>query len=440
MIIDFSFSNFRSFRDLQRVSFNAAPLRSNEIGMGEDKVFIHEEFRLLKTKAVYGANGSGKSNLAKAFSAFVFMVSKSVQEENLTNYVWNDRFQLITNWDEQPVMFQMTFFVGKVIYRYGFQISKSKIAQEWLYRRVGKKDIQLFLRSGLHLKKLDTVNFQGAKLFSKQLKSEDSELFRDDSLFLTAAALNGNKLAKTIRDSIVSIMTVDGVNDKDAILFAIRRLEKNKDQKEVLEKFLNATDTGVEGLTILEFKDPTSKKNQLPNISKEDLEDNSRILKGLFSLHSIYDDKGKFIKKEPFGFGKWESEGTSKLLSIGALILEALSTGRSIVIDEFDARLHPNITLKLLELFHSSRTNPKNAQLIFITHDSGLLERANLRRDQICIVEKDRFGLSNSTTLIEYKGVRKDASYEKEYLNGKYKGIPFLENLETIANPKAKKN
>jgi AAA15 family ATPase/GTPase len=88
--------------------------------------------------------------------------------------------------------------------------------------------------------------------------------------------------------------------------------------------------------------------------------------------------------------------------------------------------------LKLVELFQEEKTNPHQAQLIFITHDSGLLRRADLRRDQICFVNKDRYGVSSAVNLVEFKGVRKDASYDKEYLNGTYTGIPYLDRIGQV--------
>ena len=106
--------------------------------------------------------------------------------------------------------------------------------------------------------------------------------------------------------------------------------------------------------------------------------------------------------------------------------------GNTLVIDEFDARLHPNLTKKIVQIFNSIRTNPKGAQLIFVTHDSNLLNANVLRRDQICFVDKDKLGVSSLRTLVEFKGVRNDASFEKAYLNGEYGAVPFLNRFEQI--------
>jgi uncharacterized protein len=385
-----------------------------------------ESFRLLKSKAIYGGNASGKSNLAKAISAFGVMVSRSVAEEGLCRQIWNDRFQLITNWDDQPVYFQYVFLMKKKVYRYGFQILQDKISYEWLYSGIKNNETEYFLRTPDDVK-IDENFIKEYNEFIKRWREGSNELFRADSLFLTAGALNGNTLLAELRDKIRNIMTVDGVNDRAAIQYAMRHLIKGSaSEKTAIKRLLAVADTGIEDIEPREMTE-----NNSNDVSQSQIKPIN-----LFSFHSRYDEDGNFVDRIAVPFGEWESEGTGKLFGLGALILNALKEGRPIVIDEFDARFHPNLTLKIVELFNSNKTNPKNAQIIFITHDSGLLRRASLRRDQICLIDKDKYGLSSITNLIEFKGVRKDASYEKEYLNGTYSAVPFLEEIDEVLNGK----
>lgn len=426
MFIEFEFGNFRSFRDIQKFTMEASPVRSNEKVEEPDNVVDTESFRLLRSKAIYGGNASGKSNLAKAIGAFVMMVSRSVAEEGLCREIWDDRFQLITNWDDQPVYFQYVFLMNKEIYRYGFQILQDKISYEWLYSGIKDNEIEYFLRTPDDVKIDDNfINEYGE--FIKRLREGTNELFRTDSLFLTAGALNGNTLFAELRGEIRNIMTVDGVNDRAAVQYAMRHLINGAEwEKAAIKKLLAVADTGIEDIEPKEITDKDSNDvshSQIKTIN-------------LFSFHSRYDEDGNLVDRIAVPFGEWESEGTGKLFGLGALILNALKEGRPIVIDEFDARFHPNLTLKIVQLFNSKKTNPKSAQLIFVTHDSGLLRRASLRRDQICLIDKDKYGLSSITTLIEFKGVRKDSSYEKEYLNGSYSGVPFLEEIDEVLNGK----
>ena len=104
------------------------------------------------------------------------------------------------------------------------------------------------------------------------------------------------------------------------------------------------------------------------------------------------------------------------------------------VVDEFGASIHTKLSLELVRLFQSG-LNRANAQLIFTTHDTNLLRRDLLRRDQIWFAEKDQHGVSDLYSLVEYKinqatSVRNDASFEKDYLLGKYGAIPYFGNIE----------
>lgn len=427
MFIEFDFGNFRSFRDMQKFSMEASPLRSNDNGLQEGNVFEVSGLRLLKSKAVFGRNASGKTNLLKALAAFCQMVRHSVAQEDLTGKIWDERFKLITNWDDQPMSFQYIFLHKEIIYRYGFQILSGKISYEWLYSGAGENEVAYYMRIGNKVT-IDEPHLTNFDSFLKQAAEGNSELFRDDSLFLTAGALNGNKLLAGLRDQIKDIFTIDGIYDEEPIKYTMNQLIKGSSkQKNAIKNFLTATDTSIEDLELGELLEELKEKS---NAKKE-----FKTL-SLFSLHSRYDENGALVDKIKVPFGEWESEGTGKLFGLSAIVFEALEDGRVIFIDEYDARLHPNISLKIIELFHSSETNPKNAQIIFISHDSGLLRRAELRRDQICFVDKDRYGVSQMTNLVEYKGVRKDASYEKEYLSGNYNGVPYLDKMDWMFTPK----
>jgi AAA15 family ATPase/GTPase len=436
MFIEFKVGNFRSFRDEQKFTMQAAPLRANDNGLEEDNVFDFEGYRLLKSKAIFGGNASGKSNLVKAFSAFALMVSKSVSKEGLAQQIWEDRFLLLTDWDSQPIFFQYIFTMKELTYRYGFQILNGKITYEWLFGKDGDNEERYFIRDPEGLK-IEEKYFTGSGVYMDQALSGNNELFRPDSLFLTGAALNGNKLAGSLRDIIVSVICVDSLIDGKAKDAAMYDLEHGTDiEKAELINLIRAGDTNVEDLKLLKLPDHINKQFSR-SISGASNDDEYQML---FSIHSRYDEKGQFVSKIQVPFGKWESEGTGKLLAIGALVLKSLRNGRTLIIDEFDARFHPNLTLKIVQLFHSERTNPLHAQIIFVTHDSGLLRRADLRRDQICFINKDKYGISSLRTLIEFKGVRKDASYEKEYLNGNYEAIPYLDEMDWVLTQNSEKN
>jgi uncharacterized protein len=250
---------------------------------------------------------------------------------------------------------------------------------------------------------------------------------------LTAAALNGNNIAAKLRNEIKEIAIIDGIDDGEAIQFGMHKLlTGTEDEKKAIKNLLNAGDTGIEDLELVDDANYDFDNHPTPIIQPKTEKILIKKARHLYSSHSRYDENGQLKDKISVSFGHWESEGTKKLFSIGAFVLDSLKKGEILIIDEFDARFHPNLTLKIVELFNSKETNPHNAQIIFVTHDTGLMRRAELRRDQICLINKDKYGLSTLSTLVEFKGVRKDASYEKEYLNGNYSGVPYLDNIDSV--------
>jgi AAA15 family ATPase/GTPase len=134
-----------------------------------------------------------------------------------------------------------------------------------------------------------------------------------------------------------------------------------------------------------------------------------------------------------FGLKKDESAGTQKFVAMTGPFLRTLREGSILFVDELEARLHPSLTKALVGLFNSS-ANRKNAQLIFATHDDGLLDAQHIRRDQVWFVEKNGFGASELFCLDEIKGVRKEAKFAKEYLLGQFGGVPRIGNLQEVLN------
>jgi AAA15 family ATPase/GTPase len=125
-----------------------------------------------------------------------------------------------------------------------------------------------------------------------------------------------------------------------------------------------------------------------------------------------------------------ESQGTQKFFEMAGPILESLENGEVLVIDEMAGSLHTKMVQKLVQLFNSDK-NTNNAQLIFTSHDTNLLSQELFRRDQMWFTEKNNYGESTLFSLIDFKGVRvrNDASIEKNYLNGVYGAIPYINTL-----------
>jgi hypothetical protein len=125
-----------------------------------------------------------------------------------------------------------------------------------------------------------------------------------------------------------------------------------------------------------------------------------------------------------------ESEGTRKLFALSALIIDALEHGKTLVIDELDSKLHPFMMTFILNLFHSTEKNPKNAQLIFNTHDVNLLSKRFFRRDQIWFTEKNEYGATELYSLADFKDLTDEGinneTFQNDYFQGRYGAVPFI--------------
>ena len=412
----------------------AAPKRTNDNGESEEHVFEWNGLRLLKSKAIYGANASGKSNVVRAIRVVSGMVRDSVKQENMAQDVWNIRHLFNSNLlaEDKPIYFQYIGSSKKSIFRYGFQIKNAKIESEWLFWQKTPSEIEEEIFSREEDFSFNKKYLPEAEAWEDLLKEKEHEIFRSDSLFLTGSALMGAKKAIEIRAVMGTGAVLFGLNEDDHLLSGvINVLEKGKsEEKKFLQDFIRSSDTGIESLELVNLGEVITEE-QLPDELKSHVE-SMKGMNELASVHRLHDEEGNFVQEIRLPFIDLASAGTKRLLGTSIVVYRALKQGTSIIIDEFDSRLHPNLTAKILELFHNPKTNPNNAQLIFVTHDTGLLRRSGLRRDQIAIIDKDQYGASHLTTLIVYKGVRKDASLEKEYLRGAYRGIPNLNKLDDV--------
>lgn len=409
MIEEFSLGNFRSFKDVHTLNLRASKLKSKDAEIDEKNIIeVDENTRLLKLKAIYGPNASGKSNIIKGISLFLDMIRKSVKSDAILYRI--DPFLLSVETEELPSFFQMVFYVEGVRYRYGFEATSKKITSEWLYGRPKVREIAYFIRENDIILSINERNFkEGHRLMSITNDEQTEPIFRSNSLFLTSvAALNG-KVSKSIISMLSKTAVISGLTDKLKRDIAIKALD-NENLKQLIESFLKSADVGLDNL--IKYK-PDESLNE--NLNKE----------FIFSKRKKFnpndkDDLTLFSLED-------ESEGTIKMFEISPFILQSLMGSSALFIDEFDSRFHPHITNSIIDLF-SDKLNT-HSQFIFVTHDSSLLSQKKLRKDQFDFVEKNSKGESEIFSLAEIKGVRKTDLLEKEYLKGKYGAVPHISNF-----------
>lgn len=402
MLIQFIVGNFLSFKEQSTLSLVASALKDIQI-LAEDVIFnIGEtDLALLKSATIYGANASGKSNFIKALDFFKWYVINSSKDIQAGERVNVESFRLSSSTAEEPSYFEAIFCNTEYQYRYGFEADENMVHSEWLYQKANKKrakEVELFYRDE------DCFNIHSKFIIGKELINK--QMVRTNALLLSVAAQFNDAVAVEIVKWLNDTTIISGSNEKNIWDLATIRLDDLKMKQRIVD-FSRYADLGIE------------------NIEK--------VNNAIISMHTQYDDEGNEVKLINFPFKKNESEGTIKYFSLAYPIIDALDNGKRLIIDDFDSKMHPLLTCRIIALFNSKKTNPKNAQLIFTTHDTNLLSASIFRRDQIWFTQKDRFGATELYSLAEYK-VRNDASFEKDYLSGKYGAIPIMGDLTRLFN------
>lgn len=442
MLIEFTVGNYRSFNAPVTFSMVATNLVSRDKCLDENNVYhIDDKLSVLTSAAIYGANASGKTNLALALAFMIrFVRSSSNMPDEDTIPV--ESFKLSTTTEHEPSFFQIVFIIEGKKYRYGFEATEHNIVSEWLFTTNAKssgKETKLFVRENDSIKPNPVSFKEGNKLQEKT---------RPNALFLSVVAQFNGQISKKILKWFRAFNVVSGLRDNRYLEYTVHCVENNV-RKDEIHKLIAALDLNIKSFQIEKL--PTSDTDDSEVTETEELP-SSQIKKkparvSVKTVHDKYDSKGRISGEVMFDLSKHESEGTRKLFAFAGPLVDTLQNGKVLFIDEMDARLHPNITKAIIKLFNSKDVNPKGAQLIFATHDTNLLSHHLFRRDQIWFTEKNGQGATQLYSLVEYRledgvGVRNDASFENEYIRGSYGAVPFIDELTEIigrANGSAKR-
>lgn len=389
--------------------------------LDQNNVFqINDRLNLLTSAAVYGANASGKSNLVKAIGFMRWFVIHSSSSTQVTDAIDVDSFRLYTETVGKPSFFEIVFNLQKRIYRYGFIVDRKQVIKEWLFHTPTSQERQLFKRDS------DTYNIS-----NKSFKEGNglTSKTRKNTLFLSVVSQFNGNISQNILLWFAHLGVVSGIRSDMYREHTLQAIENKRDKQDIL-KIINKMDLGIDSIKIEEkevslddFSDeiPESFRNMM----MQSLIEKGAISVDIKTIHKQFDSKGNIVAKEEFDLDINESEGTKKLFALIGLIWEALKNGEPLIIDELDARLHPFITKFIIKLFNDKNTNPNNAQLVFMTHDTNLLNDNLLRKDQIWFVEKDQYSATDLYSLVEYD-ITKNTDFESDYIKGKYGAIPYL--------------
>lgn len=414
MLINFSFGNFRSFRDIKSLRMEAG--RVDDL---PESVIEKDGFRLLPVAAIYGANSSGKSNVIKALGLFREIV-KDNDKLRSDKSIFQDSFMLDEEGRKSPTVFEIQFLLDSVVYRYGFEYLPTEIVSEWLYEKKvepnGKEHV-LFEREGEDFT-ISTTYFSEGKN-KKKLRTKNR-------LFLSLVAFLNGEVSQKLIKYLSHCNTISGLESDSYERLSLKMIEHQSEGYQEAMELFKKLDLGFTAIEVEEKELPgglIEKLAALPNFDLKELQE-QRIYQ-TYTTHNVYNKKGKIVSQTKFRANHNESNGTNKVISFSGPLFNTLLKGKVLFVDELDAKLHPMLTRAIVRLFMDKETNPKGAQLVFTTHDTHLLDKDYLRRDQVWFTEKDATEASDLYSLFEFKE-RNDRNFEKNYIQGRYGAIPFI--------------
>ena len=405
MLIRFSFKNFKSFKNENCLDMEATSLKEHEYNVAKT-----ENGEYLKVSAIYGANASGKTNVLQAFDYMKKRILVSddskknspIDEENIYSFMINNA----------PIALEVEILAkNNKIYKYGFEVLKDTIISEWLFEKRVNKFYAIFEREN------NNVSMKSNKI-SDLVNIDERTLF----LNIYSKIDRNNEDFSNVYDWFVNSMYLDLGNPNFERFINNRvslKILSDENYKKELLKFIKTFDSGIEGIKTTPDSLEAVKSNN-----------------GIIDIEVLHRGENGELKALPFYL---ESNGTRKMFHLFDFFMDALKNGMVLFVDELDAKLHPLLTRYIINLFHNSQTNIGNGQLIYSTHDTVNLNKETFRRDEIWFAEKDKDGISEIYALSDYileddknagKKVRNDATYNKDYLTGRYGAIPVLEEFD----------
>ncbi len=418
-----------SVRDEQVFSLVAANgLREKDDALADNVVTVSDQLDLVKTAVVYGANASGKSNLLRALDFFIDSIVLSSPTGSAVGPY--SPFVLDQQTAEEPTLLEAVFVVEGLNYRYGFEVHQQVVISEWLFIR-RKQETYVFERTTNELR----VNRQYKKI--QELQSNG--MVSQTALLLKLGSLFNDETCQVVQNWAASVRYIEGTEDYQWRSYTVQFLEDPIDKQKILN-LLQGADFGIEDIVINRRETKTPAFNLIID-GKQKLIATERagFTYDIETVRLVWDEKTKQLQRHITPINLFESQGTIKFFNLIGLILLKLENGSLLIADELDTKLHPLLTQRIVQLFNSPVTNPRNAQFIFATHDTNLLSAGLFRRDQIWFTEKDAKGGTEIYALTDYKPggktVRNDEQLEKNYIAGKYGGIPFLGNFDALFDP-----
>jgi len=423
LLIRFRLENHRSIRDEQELSFVAASLNDSP-----ERV-LHTNLPsvdLLRVIGIYGANASGKSTVLDGLRFMQSAVIDSQRTWEPEGGIPRKPFLLDKTKSSEPSLFEVDILLDGIRYTYGFSIDSKIVIEEWLYAYPQGRKQEWFTRDASEKKV-----FKFSRLLTGANKSIEA-LTRPNSLFLSAAAQNNHKMLRPIFKWFTSALILGEIDKNVRQHHTVKMLEKSKFRTAILE-IIQGADLGISNINVQAVEIPELSKKMLNVLFAEspdmlDKLNKDSTIPQIWLLHQAKEPGNEI----PIPFSD-ESRGTEALFELAGYIVEALESGGVLCVDELDTSLHPLLALEIIKIFNDRKRNPHNAQLLFNTHDTNILESGELRRDQIWFTEKDSSGATCLYPLTDYKA-RKEENLKRGYLQGRYGAVPYIQTPAKLVN------
>lgn len=386
MLLQFSVTNHRSIKNTAIISMKA----SKDSSMKESLISPDGKKELVPVMALYGANAAGKSNVLHALLLMREMVC-GIYAKPLKGAELPQEPFAFTKDAAESTSFEIIYFYKGIKYAYGFSFDKTQILTEYLYHWPNGREALIFSREK------DKFEFRENVQEQTTLAGRTA----DNRLYLVSSnEWNCAQTENAYRWFFEKLMGLAGTGiSLETTLSAIEKGGKKKQR--ILKEMLYA-DLGIKDVLVT-----GSKEN--PNI---------------LAIHRLVDESGKEMDYSLL-LGQ-ESMGTQRFFSRIGMWMEALQNGSVLIVDEIESSMHPLLTRHLIEMVQDATVNTSHAQLIFTTHDTGLLDLSLLRRDQIWFAEKDEKSMQTDIYALTEFSPRKGENISKGYLQGRYGAIPFI--------------
>lgn len=423
MLLNFSIRNFRSLKEIDLSLETGLRLRKYR----DSNTFTDIDPATLKSVALFGANGSGKSNIIKALRAMQQIIIHPLHQatEPLTPYT---PYLFNVKTSARPTTFTIDIVTQNQRYHYTFSYNKQHIVAEALSLQVGSKDTTYFSRDE-----------NGFSVLPSQL-TPAAATTRSNVLFLNSAqAANDQHAINVLKWFSDDLIFFDFGSEPSEDLLA---LLDDPDAKRELMEFLHFADINIQDIDAREARInlPRNLRTMLLNsftrrdlADEEDQIDPNDLLKeletrkSLYTLHKLYDNDGAVTGTQALLLSA-ESVGTQKVITIALTMIAAQRehNKKVIIFDEFDDSLHYELSSALLRVFNS----PENQnQFILTTHELKLLDEG-LRKDQIYFVDKDFQGETKLYSLFDIANApvtKEKSSLYNLYRSGTFGAIPDVD-------------